>query len=309
MKPAALPDSTPVALPTVRFLTGVLLVLCAGICWSIIPIGIRQFEVADTWHILFYRSIGVLPTIFLLLAYQTKENPVKLILNTGVVGIIGGLGLVVAYAGGVASVRLTTIANAAFLFATAPFLAAIIGRIVLKESIRISTLVAMVIAILGILLMVYDSFSHGNWLGDFLALCSAIGFAIFTVALRAKKSSNTMPVVFVGALLAVVFSAVAITIEGSGFRLPVREIILALGIGCCVLGVGMALYAIGSRVVPAAELALLCMTEVVLAPVWAIIFLGEVPAISVMIGGGILVFAIVFNALTGIRRKPVPVTF
>jgi len=69
------------------------------------------------------------------------------------------------------------------------------------------------------------------------------------------------------------------------------------------------LYTIGSRVVPAAELTLLCMTEVVLAPIWALIFLGETPVSSVLVGGGILIFAIIFNALSGIRRKPQPVTF
>ncbi len=77
--------------------------------------------------------------------------------------------------------------------------------------------------------------------------------------------------------------------------------------GVFQVGAGLAIYTIGSRVIPAAELALLSMTEVLLGPFWVWLFLGETASVYTLIGGVILLLAIAGNALTSIRRKPVPV--
>jgi len=296
-------------LPAVSYLSGVLLVLSAGIFWSVIPLGVRQFNQAGIWQILLYRSLGLLPMIFALIALQTRAAPVQAIRAVGISGFIGAAGLVAAYAGGIAAVRLTSIANAAFLFATAPFLAALIGKLILKESIRTPTYIAMTIALIGITVMVFNSFTQGNWLGDVVALLSAVGFAVFTIALRAGKERNTLPVVLLGALFSVMLSAGIVYFSNLPLNIPADELLLGLGLGACVLGTGMVFYTLGSRVVAAAELALLSMTEVVLAPVWAWMFLHEMPVPGVLAGGAIVILAIVFNALSGIRRKPQPVTF
>ncbi len=285
-----------------NYSTGVVLVLAAGVFWSFIPIGVRSFEHADIWQILLYRSLGVLPFTLLLIHLLSERNAVHALRSAGISGFTGALGLVVAYSAGVAAVRLTSIANAAFLFATAPFLSAILAWLVLHEPIRRTTAVAIFIALGGISLMVADSVSSGNWIGDLMGLMSAIGFAVFTVALRAGKQRDSLPVVFLGALLTMIFAgAMAVTI-GIGLQITTPELILALSLGAFVLGVGMTLCTFGSRVVPAAELALLCMTEVVFAPIWAWLFLQEVPAATVLLGGSIVVGAIVINALSGVRR-------
>jgi DME family drug/metabolite transporter len=289
---------------------GVIYVLCAGMFWSFIPVGVRGFDVANVWQILFFRSLGLLPLVFWLIYRETNGQAISGIRASGRWGIIGALGLVVAYAGGVAAVRMTTIANAAFLFATAPFIAAVLARIVLKERLRSFTIVALTLAVAGILVMVYDSVSRGNWLGDVLALLSAIGFSVFAIALRASKSTNSsLPVVFLGGMFAFVLAFAMCLFTGVGFEIPLMEILLALALGAFLLGIGMVLCTLGSRVVPAAELALLCMTEVVFAPVWAWLLLAEVPHASVFLGGSIVIFAIVLNAVTGMRNKPVTATF
>ena len=82
---------------------------------------------------------------------------------------------------------------------------------------------------------------------------------------------------------------------------------IAFALGVFQVGAGLAIYTIGSKVVPAAELALLSMTEVLLGPFWVWLFLGETASLYTLIGGVILLFAIAGNALTGLRRKPVPV--
>lgn len=302
---------------------GVVLILCAGMCWSFVPVGIRGFNEAGVWQILFFRSIGVLPLVFWLIQRQTGGNALPAIRQVGVSGLVGAIGLVAAYAGAIAAVRMTSIANAAFLFATAPFLAAIMASILLGESLRRFTVVALILAMVGIFVMVFDSISMGHWLGNLLALLSATGFAVFATTLRAqslessrRKTSQTnkthspggLPVVFVGSCLAILLALVMSVLVDGSLLIPTREILLALAIGTLLLANGMILCTLGSSVVPAAELALLCMTEIIFAPVWAWLFLAELPTPSVLAGGAVVIFAIIVNAVTGMRHKRVVVT-
>ncbi len=289
--------------------TGVVMVALAGVCWSFIPLGIRLIESGTVWQILFYRSLGMLPMVFILMAWRSRGRPIKLILDAGVPGVLGGLALVAAYAGGIGAIQLTSVANAAFLFATAPFWAALLSFLLLGESVRKATWIAMLVGLAGIGFMVADSFTSGNWTGDAVALMSALGFALFTVALRWGKAGDMLPVIFLGGLFALELSGLILWGTGQGFALPLPEIGLAVILGFVALGLGMVLYTFGSRVVPGAELALLAMTEVVLGPIWVWLFLNETAKIETLIGGGILMVAIALNALSGLRRKPVPVTF
>jgi len=285
------------------------MVTLAGVCWSFIPLGIRLIESGTVWQILFYRSLGMLPMVFILMAWRSGGRPVKFILDAGVPGVLGGLALVAAYAGGIGAIQLTSVANAAFLFATAPFWAALLSFLLLGESVRKATWIAMLVGLAGIGFMVADSFTSGNWTGDAVALMSALGFALFTVALRWGKAGDMLPVIFLGGLFALELSGLILWGTGQGFALPLPEIGLAVILGFVALGLGMVLYTFGSRVVPGAELALLAMTEVVLGPIWVWLFLNETAKIETLIGGGILMVAIALNALSGLRRKPVPITF
>ena len=285
---------------------GVLFCALAGVCWSLIPLGIRHIETASVWQILFFRSLGLLPMAFCLMYWRSGGYPVRAISNTGAPGVLGGLALTAAYAGGIGAIQLTSVANAAFLFATAPFMAALLSFVLLGERVRTATWIAMILGLAGIGFMVADSFSTGNWQGDAVALMSALGFALFTVALRWGKASDMMPVLFLGGLFALELSGLVVWGTGQGFDLPLHEIAIAVTLGVALLGLGMILYTFGSQVVPGGELALLSMTEVVLAPLWVWIVLGETAATATLIGGGILMLAIGFNALTGLRRKPLP---
>lgn len=291
------------------YTAGVIIVAMAGGCWSTIPLGIRMIESGTVWQVLFYRSLGMLPMILMLIAWRSGGRPLKLILDAGVPGVMGGVALVLAYAGGIGAVQLTSVANAAFLFATSPFIAALLSFILLGESVRKATWIAMLIGLTAIGFMVADSFTTGNWAGDAIALVSAFGFSLFTVALRWGKAGDMLPVIFLGGFFALELSGIVLLGTGQGFALPLDEIAIAVLLGFVSLGLGMVLYTLGSRVVPGAELALLAMTEVVLGPIWVWLILGETAKTATLIGGAILMAALVFNALSGLRRKPPPLTF
>ncbi len=286
---------------------GVVLVLLAGFCWSSMGLGIRFIETANVWQILFYRSLSLVPFLFLVIALRSGGRPIPVIRKTGLAGLIGGVALIFAFTGGIFAVQETTVANAMFLFAVAPFLAALLGLFLLREKVRRATWWAMAIAVLGVAIMVWEGISLGRMLGNIAALVAAVGFAVFTIALRWRKLEDMMPTVFVAGILAILVSGGVCLGAGYPFALPLSDILIAAALGIFQVGAGMVFFTIGSRAVPAAELALLSMTEVVLGPFWVWLFLGEVADLFTLVGGAILLVAIAGNALSGLRNKPVPI--
>ena len=287
--------------------TGVALVLLAGVFWSTMGLGIRSIEVANVWQILFYRSCALSCFLFFLICIRSNFQPFKTIGRSGIAGVVGGLGLVMAFAGGIYAIINTTVANAMFLFASAPFFAAILGLVLLNESVRRATWISIAIAIVGIAIMVDQGMSTGRLEGNLAALLSALGFAIFTIALRWKKLDDMLPAVFLAGLFSIIVSVTVCEVQGHGLQVSIRDISIALSMGIFQVGLGLAIYTVGAKVVPAAELALLSMTEVLLGPIWVWLFYDETASFRTLLGGGILLIAIAGNALSGLRRKPVPV--
>lgn len=292
---------------TLSYFNGVLLVLLAGVFWSTMGLGVRHIEYANVWQILLYRSFALAIFLFVLIAFRSGFRPVTTIRRAGIAGVIGGCSLVMAFAGGIYAIQTTTVANAMFLFASAPFFAAIFGWIILRESVRRATWIAIVVGTIGIVIMVVDGISAGHMVGNISALLSALGFAIFTIALRWGKLEDMLPAVFLAGVFAIIVSGILCTLNGYAFILSANDAVIALSMGVFQVGAGLAVYTIGSKVVPAAELALLAMTEVLLGPFWVWLFLGEIASRYTLAGGVILLLAIAGNALTGLRRKPVPV--
>jgi drug/metabolite transporter (DMT)-like permease len=194
-----------------------------------------------------------------------------------------------------------------FLFASAPFLAAVFGWIILREDVRKATWVAMIFASIGIAIMVVDGISTGQATGNLSAILAALGFAVFTIALRWGKLEDMLPAVCLAGIFATITAAVICQVKGYGFSVPRSDILIALSMGVFQVGLGLTIFTIGSKVVPAAELALLSMTEVLLGPIWVWFFLGETASFYTLFGGLVLMLAIAGNAVSGLRRKPVPV--
>ena len=290
----------------INYRSGVLLVLAAGICWSSMGLGIRHIEVANVWQILFFRSIALTPLLLLVLTLRARGNPLPIIQKAGLAGGVGGISLVFAFSGGILAVQTTTVANAMFLFAAAPFFAAVLGWLVLKEHVRNATWISMMAALVGIVIMVWEGISIGRIIGNVAALISALGFAIFTVSLRWKKLEDMLPTVFLAGLFAIIIAGALCQIKGYGLDVPKRDIWIALALGVFQVGAGLILYTLGSKAVPSAELALLSMTEVIFGPFWVWLFLGETVGGYTLLGGMILLIAIASNALSGLRRKPIP---
>ena len=287
----------------INYRNGVLLVLTAGICWSFMGLGIRHIEVANVWQILFFRSLALTPLLLIVLTLRARGNPFIIVQRSGLAGVIGGISLVFAFSGGILAIQTTSVANAMFLFAAAPFFAAVLGWLLLKEQVRNVTWISMIAALVGVVIMVWEGISIGRIIGNVAALISALGFAFFTITLRWKKLEDMLPSVFLGGFFSIIIAGAFCQIKGYGLDVPNRDIWIALVLGFFQVGAGLILYTLGSKAVPSAELALLSMTEVVFGPFWVWIFLGETAGGYTLLGGMILLISIASNSFLGLTSK------
>jgi DME family drug/metabolite transporter len=285
-----------------RYGTGAFLVVAAGLLWSLMGLAMRHIDEAGTWTILFWRSFGMLPVLVVFVAWRSGGHPGAHLLKVGWAGIIGGASLVLAFSGAIFAIQSTTIANAVFLFAASPFFAALLGWTLLGEPVRLATRVAIGVAAVGLFVMVREGLAGGALAGNLAALMSALGFAAFTITLRWGKLEDMLPAVVIGAAFAMIVAAAVLLAQGQTILASAHDIGISMGIGACLVACGMVLYTMGSKVVPAAELTLLSMVEVLLAPVWVWAFLDETASANTFLGGAILLLAITGNALSGLRR-------
>lgn len=283
--------------------TGVKLVLLAAFLWSLNGLLIRQIHDAGTWAVLFWRSAGMIPVLLVIIAGRSGRTFLAPLRNVGWAGTLGGMGLVLAFGGAIFAFQATTVANAVFLFSASPFLAAIMGWLILRETVRPATWAAIMLAGVGMFIMVREGLAAGAMAGNIAALLSALGFAGFTIALRWGKLADMLPAVVLGGIFSMGAALLMMTLYGDPILPPPRDIAIALAMGAGILALGMAFYTAGSRVIPAAELTLLSMVEVLLAPIWVFVAIGETASRGTLVGGAVLMAAVAFNAVSGAARR------
>ena len=287
---------------------GLLFVFAAGVLWSTVGLGIRMIEDAVVWQILLYRSISMSLFLYMVIRLRSGESPFLQIRRIGLPAVVAGLSLVAAYSGGIYAIQNTSVANAMLLFATAPFMAAVLGWLVLREPVRAATWIAIAVALGGILIMVSNKTGDVAVQGSLAALGSALGFAVFTVALRWGRSGEMLPSVFLSGLFAIIITFGICEFLELSVVLSLQDGGVAMGMGVFQVGAGLILYTLGSRSLPAAELTLLSLAEVLLGPLWVWLFLNETASLNTLVGGAVLLIAIAGNAVSGKRRKPPPIT-
>ena len=281
--------------------TGRLWVLSAGLCMSLGGPIIRLADDSTPWQFLFYRSLGA-AAIILVYFLVTRRPVLDLIRSAGVNGLVGGLGLAVAFTGYVWGVMHSTVANALFLISASPLVAAFLGWMVLRERVARSMWFAMFGVIVGVTIMIGEGLAEADLLGDLAALASAVGFAGFSVAIRRGRDTDMSPTILIGAAITTAFSAVMAAAGGTGLAAPMMDVGLAAAYGVLVIGAGIFMLTIGARNVPAAELLVLSLTEVVFASIWVWLAFGEVPSVLTLVGGLIILGSIGGQAVVGMRR-------
>ena len=281
---------------------GASLILLAGVGLSFGGLIVRHITVADDWQIVFYRSTTVALALLLLVAARDRGAVFRTFRSSGWPGLCAALSISVAMVTLILSVNATSVANTLFVLASAPFLAAVLGWLLLRERVVRATWIAMAVALAGVAIMVWHGVTGGSLYGNLMALLTALGFAGFSVALRFGRQTDMVPAVcLAGAISAVVAVAVVIA-SGAGFAVPRVEIGLCALYGA-VIALGLAIFTVGGRTVSAAVLALLSLTEVLFGPLWVWLAFDEIPHATTLIGGGVLLTAIVGQAVVSLRDK------
>lgn len=289
-----------------RYSTGAALVLIAAVLWSAMGLAIRQIDSAGTWAVLFWRSAGMVPVLIAFITWNAGGRPLHSLRQIGLAGVIGGIGLVFAFSGAIYAIQSTTVANAVFLFSAAPFCTAILGWLILNERVRPATWAAIGLAAIGMFIMVREGLAAGALAGNVAAILSALGFAAFTITLRWGKAADMMPAVVLGGIFSMLTAALVLALQGGSLAVSLHDGSIAVAMGALQLAVGMALYTLGSRVIPAAELTLLSLIEVMLAPIWVWLVLDETASRGTFAGGAVLLAAVVFNAAASARDQRTP---
>ena len=288
-----------------RYATGVGLAVLATCLWSLHGLIFRQIDSAEAWAVLFWRSVGMGPVIAGFVMWRARGRVIAACTAMGGAGVVGGLGLILAFGGAIYAFQSTTIANAVFLFSASPFLTALLAWAVLGERVRRRTWVSIAVAMFGIVVMVQGGLAGGALPGNIAALISAVGFAVFTVILRQSALADPMPIVLLGGVLSALAGFAMTSVTGAALLVPWADVAWSMGMGAVTLAGGMVLYTIGSRVVPAAELTLISLLEVMLAPLLVWLVLGETASHATLIGGVFVLGAVLMNATGQPRATPV----
>ncbi len=286
--------------------SAIIVVLIAGLFWSFGPLVVRNIDDAHLipWQYLFFRGSIIFLVLNIYLFISEGARFTKNYNRIGLSGLIGGISLGIANISFILSITTTTAAVTMMMLATQPFVAAILAYIFLKEKIRLTTLIAIVIAAAGILFMSLESKGEGTLFGLINGLLSSLGFAGFTVSLRWRKKTPTFTTVSIaGIFCAIVAVLVLISFDSSIFISVKNSSLSALhGFLVCT---GLILYSAKSKFLPATDLTLLSLTEVLggIFWVWLPLFgINETPTVNTLIGGAIITAAIVFYGLNAKRN-------
>ena len=277
------------------------IVLIAGILWSFGPYVVRHIDQPETapWQYLFTRGM----VIFILLnIYLYFDEGIQFIRNykkVGLSGLLGSAGLATAMITFIWSITNTTAAVTLLCLAAMPFITALLGFLFLKEKISINVWAAIFIASIGILIMAYGNTEKNSLPGLILGLTSAVGFSIFSVSLRWRKETPKFTTVALAGFFCFVVSTIIIINKDLSFLSTGKnESLFALhGTIVCL---GLILYSIASANIPAAELTLLSLTEIIGGIFWVWLpWLGinEIPSVYTITGGFLIFIAIVYYSL------------
>ena len=276
-------------------------VVFAGLLWSFGPLVVRNMDDPGLipWQYLFARGLVIFFLLNIYLFFDEGIEFYKNYLRIGIAGIIGGVGLGTAMITFIWSITNTSAAITLLCLSAMPFITALLGFLFLKEKIRPSVWVAIFVASIGVAIMAFDSVSIGSINGLIYGLASALGFSIFSVSLRWKKETPKFTTVAVAGLFCCLFSiAILIQKDLNFISSSKNQGLFALhGTLVCL---GLILYSIGSKNLPAAELTLLSLTEVIGGIFWVwipILGINEIPTNNTIIGGFLIFMAIIYYSL------------
>ena len=280
-------------------LPGPLLIFLGALSLSFGGLIVKSFEGSTLWQILFWRSMFFSLTVITFLILTYKKNTIKAFYESGVPGLIGGIVLSFGFCGYVFAMYNTTVANTNFIISLQILFLAIFGYFFLKEKITTLTLTSIILAMSGVLLMVGNSLTPGELSGNLAAFSMPITFAVLIIIVRKFPKVDMVPAQFIAGIISCIIGYLLST----KIMISNHDIFLGFLAGFFQVGFGFIFITIGARTTPSATVGIIMLSESVLGPLWAFLFVSERPSLYGLIGGAIILFAVMLQFYSMFRLR------
>jgi drug/metabolite transporter (DMT)-like permease len=268
---------------------GQIYVALAAVAWSTAGVLQRQLTLDTSTQVL-GRAAFAGVALLAFVAVVDRGRLVQAFRSVGIAGVAVALCVATASGSFIAALNHTSVARVLFILAVAPVLAALLARVTLGEPITRRTVVAMALALAGVTLML-GAPREGSVAGDALSFVAALAFAVMIVITRWRHDVSMAPATCLSqAILVAAFLPFASPGEIGG-----DDVVWLAALGIGQIGLGFALLTVGARLIPAAQVGLITLLEVVLGPVWVWLALDERPSTLTLVGGAIVTVAIVIQ--------------
>ncbi|MEX1108835.1 MAG: DMT family transporter [Dongiaceae bacterium] len=276
--------------------SGILLVAGGSIAWSSAGLLARLAD-TDVWTTSFWRAVFCALFLTAIILIFERRDLLRTIIGLGRPGIIVASLLSIDAILFIIALDHTSVANALFIMATTPFVAALLGRVVLKERVRPKTWVAIGGAFCGIALMVSSSLGSASLLGDGLAIVVTINFAIAMILMRRHRTINMRPAVWLSAIISILLTLPF----ASPLAVSTIDFSVLFAFGVFEMGLGLVLFTAGAQRIPPVEAAMIAILESILSPFWVWLFLDENPGSRTILGGIIVIAAVAAHTIGDLR--------
>ena len=269
---------------------------------SINGLMVRSFESANEWQIVFGRNLFFFPAMLGVLCMVYRRQIFLIFRQMGWIGILAGLFLGGANTTVILAISHTTVANALFTLSACPLITAVLARFILGENISRSTILAIIVAMIGISIMVSDGLASDSPLGILIAIVCALFFSLFVICLRYGKERNMLPASALGAFVGMVVGLLGANFD---YSLSSYDYTLCFFWGGVVVTAVHVLFVIASRYVTGAEIMLITLIEFTLGPIWVWWVFKEQPTITALVGGLLVLSAVAGRSILLMKQQPI----
>ncbi len=293
-----------------NYLYGFFLIVVSGIIWSFGAPLVRFLEDAEIFRLqyLLYRGLIITLVILIFVLFREGKNFFHTFRRIDSWSLIGSLVMSVTFFGWIYALTTTTVAITLLMLAVSPILSAFLGYLLLGERLSRSTLTNMLIVLIGITIMVWDTDKSTTMIGAIYGFFVALGFAIYTITIRKNPEVPKLLTPALAGFFCMLWASILIIITGGSFEMPAINIGVSMTHGL-VVGIGLILYGLGAKYLPSGELVMLSLLEVVLGIFWAwlpVLGINEVPTRNTLIGGFTILFAILLQGIYARKKHVIP---
>ena len=283
----------------------ILLMIASSVVISFSGLIVRLLEVGPL-VMNFYRGLFLMCAVIVLLVVRYRGATVIRVIGVGWPGLIAGIMLAGAAMTFLQSLTHTTVANTLFLLGAIPFVTAALAWAFLKERPSSATLVTMIIAFVGIVIMIGEGFAIGSIYGNLMALLTTLFFSIYAVLVRHNRQVDMLPAILISTVIIMI--AVALMRQGH-LEISRQDLLLCLLWGGVMSGFTSACFIVASRHIIAAEVTIFMLLESALAPIWVWFFVNEIPSRWTLVGGALVISAVLGRTFAELRSRGVSGSF